>query len=52
VADVMRALIRFFRVLPVALERAHLQWAAKEICPLHPDVGYIAHRLRVLEDRR
>lgn len=48
----MRWLVRFFRVMPIAIERAHLQWAEREIDPLHPDVGYIARRLRELEDRR
>jgi hypothetical protein len=48
---VMRALVRFFRCLPAALERAHLMWAVREIDPMHPDVGYIVHRLRILEDR-
>lgn len=47
-----RGLIRGFQLLPAALDRAHLQWAQRELNPQHPDIGYIAHRLRVLEDRR
>lgn len=46
----MRALARLVRLLPAALERAHLQWALSEISPMHPDVGYIVRRLAELED--
>jgi hypothetical protein len=46
-----RGLIRGFQLLPAALDRAHLQWAAREIDPQHPDVSYILHRLSKLEDR-
>jgi hypothetical protein len=48
----MRAVLRFFRMLPVAFERAHLLWAEREIHPMYPDVGYVQRRLRELEDRR
>jgi hypothetical protein len=30
-------------------ERLYLKWALSEICPLHPDVPGIVHRLRELE---
>lgn len=49
------ALARVSSLLPPALaaiDRAHLQWAVREISPTHPDVPYIVHRLRNLEDQR
>ena len=46
-----RFIVRFARLLPAALDRAHLLWAQREINPMHPDVGYILRRLRALEDR-
>jgi len=47
----MSALIRLMRALPDALERLHLEWAMREISPLHPDVPYIARRLAELGGR-
>jgi hypothetical protein len=47
----MRALLRLFRALGPAFERAHLRWAQREIHPMHPDVGYILRRLAELENR-
>lgn len=48
----IRAVIRLCRLLPAALDRAHLEWARKEIDPMHPDVGYILRRISALADRR
>jgi hypothetical protein len=48
----MRALLRFFRALGPAFERAHLRWAQREIHPLHPDVTFIVTRLAELESRQ
>jgi hypothetical protein len=31
---------------------AYYRWALAEIDPMHPDVPYIVHRLRVLLDER
>jgi hypothetical protein len=45
----MKLLIRLVRALPDALERAHLEWALREIDPMHPDVHYIVHRINTLE---
>lgn len=45
----IRAAIRFLRVLPARLELEHLRWASTQINPLHPDVPYIAHRVAELE---
>ena len=47
----IRALIRYARLLPRALERLHLEWALKEISPLHPDVGFIVRRINELESQ-
>lgn len=50
----MRALIRFFRLLPAAFDRAHLVWARDHLSkhnPLHPELPEIIRRLRILEDR-
>jgi len=48
----MRALLRLTRYLGAAIERAHLEWAQREIHPLHPDVGFIARRLTELREQR
>ncbi len=45
----LRALLRVARALPVVMERLHLEWALKEICPLHKDVPYIVRRIHELE---
>jgi hypothetical protein len=45
----MRFLVRFCRLLPRALDAAHLRWALEEIDPLHRDVPYILRRLSELE---
>ena len=45
----MKLFIRLLRAMPDALERAHLEWALREICPMHPDVPYIVHRINDLE---
>jgi hypothetical protein len=47
-----RAIARLAATLPRALEALHLQWALREIDPLHPDVPWIVHRLRELEGGR
>lgn len=44
--------IRACRLMPAALDRAHLEWALREIPPLHPDVRYIVRRINELEARR
>jgi hypothetical protein len=31
------------------IEQAYLSWALREICPLHPDVPRIVHRLNELQ---
>jgi hypothetical protein len=48
----MRALVRFVRVLPLALERLHLEWALREVSPLHPDVPLIVRRLSEIKESR
>lgn len=45
----IRAIVRTLRLLPAALERLHLQWAIREISPLHPDVPFIVRRINELE---
>lgn len=45
----MSRLLRLLRIIPRALEREHLRWAAKEMGPLHPDLPYVIHRIRELE---
>jgi hypothetical protein len=45
----IRAVIRLCRLLPAALDRAHLEWARREIDPQHPDVGYILRRIAELK---
>lgn len=47
----IRAAIRFFRLLPARLELEHLRWASREIHPLHPAVPEIVHRISELEAR-
>ena len=46
----MKPLLRLLRIVPRALERAHLEWALREIHPLHKDVGYIVRRINELRD--
>jgi hypothetical protein len=51
----MRALLRFFRALGPAFDRAHPRWARAHLSkhnPLHEDLPAIVQRLRQLEDRR
>lgn len=36
--------MKILRVLLLALDDWHLEWAQREINPMHPDVGYIAGR--------
>lgn len=46
----MRLFIRLACLWPAAaLNRLHLEWALREIDPMHPDVHYIVHKLRELE---
>lgn len=45
----IRAFVRFVRMLPAAVEREHLRWALREIAPTHPDVPFIVRRIRELE---
>lgn len=47
----MRWLLRFLRLLPARLDLEYLRWAQRQIPPFHPDVGYIAHRIALLEER-
>jgi hypothetical protein len=44
----MKTVLRVLRWIPRALERAHLEWAIKEVNPLHPDVPYIVQRINEL----
>jgi hypothetical protein len=44
----VKAVLRLLRLIPRALERAHLEWAIREVHPLHPDVPYIVQRLNEL----
>lgn len=44
----IRFLIRFAKVLPRELDKLHLQWALREIDPMHPDVPLILRRLSEL----
>jgi len=46
---VIRAITRAMRLLPAALERLHLEWALREIHPLHPDLPFVVRRLAELE---
>jgi hypothetical protein len=47
----MRAAMHFLRVLPARLEVLYLEWALREVSPLHPDVPHIVRRISVLEER-
>lgn len=44
-------LARIARWLPDALDRLHLEWAIREIDPMHRDVPYILNRLAELRRR-
>jgi hypothetical protein len=46
----MSLLLRLLRWMPKAINKVHLEWALREIDPLHPDVSYIVNRLRELEE--
>lgn len=46
---VRRALWWLLRALPVAFERVHLQWALREMDPVHPDIPFVVRRLRELD---
>ena len=43
------SLLAMLRALPAALEVLYLEWALKEINPLHPDVPFIVARINELE---
>ncbi len=43
------SLLAMLRALPAALEVLYLEWALREIHPLHPDVPHIVARIRQLE---
>ncbi len=43
------SLLAMLRALPAALEVLYLQWALREIHPLHPDVPLIVARINELE---
>ena len=50
----MRALLRFFRLLPAALDLAWLRWARAHLSkhnPLHPDIPYILRRIEELKEK-
>lgn len=50
----IRAIVRACRLLPAALDRAHLLWARAHLSkhnPLHPDMPYIVRRLARLEEK-
>lgn len=50
----MRLLVRLCRLLPAALDRAHLEWARKHLSthnPLHPDLPDIVRRLAELKEK-
>lgn len=47
----MSFVARLCRLMPLAIERAHLLWALEEIDPLHPDIGSIYERLHELDRR-
>lgn len=44
----MKLILRVLRIVPRALERAHLEWALREIDPFHQDVPYIVSRINEL----
>ena len=43
------SLLAMLRALPAALEVLYLEWALREIHPLHPDVPLIVARINELE---
>ena len=45
------SLLAMLRAFPAALEVLYLQWALREIDPLHPDVPFIVRRINELEGR-
>jgi hypothetical protein len=45
------SLLAMLRAFPAALEVLYLQWALREIDPLHPDVPFIVARIRQLESK-
>lgn len=45
------SLLAMLRAFPAALEVLYLQWALREINPLHPDVPFIVARIRQLESK-
>ncbi|GAB3763639.1 hypothetical protein GCM10028796_17500 [Ramlibacter monticola] len=47
----IRAAARFFRLLPVQLELAHLKWARSELPVHHRDLPCVLARIAELEDR-
>jgi hypothetical protein len=49
---VLRAFIRYARCLPKALDKLHLQWALREIDPMHPNVPLIVHLINELDSGR
>jgi hypothetical protein len=46
---VIRALLRFVRLLPARLELEHLRWARREMDPLHSQLPYVVRRINQLE---
>lgn len=47
----VRALIRYARLLPAALDRAHLEWARRHLSkhnPMHPGLPEVLRRLAEL----
>jgi hypothetical protein len=46
---VIKAFLAYCRLLPKALSRLYLEWALREIDPMHPDVHYIVHKLAEME---
>jgi hypothetical protein len=48
----MRFLLSLLRAVPAALELGHLQWALREIDPMHPYVPAIVARIAQLEATR
>lgn len=46
------SLLAMLRALPAALEVLYLEWALREIHPLHPDVPFIVHRLNTLQHKQ
>lgn len=45
----IRAFLRFIRLLPARLELAHLEWARGEMDPLHPHLPDVVRRINQLE---